>query len=207
MAFDREQATQHLVHWVEANKLKPQGKVQALLGVYLPMWVFEAMGEIPWNGIKYRDKQRVAVSGRESIHYDDLIVPATSKLAGLAQKILSGYSLRAAIAFDPRYLAGWPAEVHELAMSDAALEARRMAVERIRTGIAIGEGDVQELRYSPSKIAIESFQLVLVPVWMTTVKLKEQAQRVIINGQSGIVHGETPSRGLLHWFDDLIGSG
>jgi hypothetical protein len=81
-----------------------------------------------------------------------------------------------------------------------------MAVERLRRGIALDEGYIQDLRYSPSNIAIESFQLVLVPLWMTEICLEGRDQRVVINGQTGAVHGETPQHGLLEWLGDLIGA-
>jgi DNA-directed RNA polymerase subunit RPC12/RpoP len=205
MAFDQEQAAWRLVRWVEANRLEPEDKVQAPQGIYLPVWVFDTGGEIPWNGIQIRDKQRVEVPGLRSVHYYDLAVPATRKLAGLLAKILPGYNFPAAAAYDPRFLTGWLAEVYQVAMSDAALEARRMAVERVRREIESDEGHLLDLHYSPSNIAIESFRLALVPLWMTAVRLEGREYRVVINGQTGAVHGETPSRGLLDWLGSLVG--
>jgi hypothetical protein len=41
---------------------------------------------------------------------------------------------------------------------------------------------------------------------MTEVRLEDEDQRVVINGQTGAVHGRTPQRGLLEWLGDLIGA-
>lgn len=204
MAFDQEQAVWQLVHWVEANTLELQGQVKAPRGMYLPAWNFVAGGDIPWNGFQVCNDKKVKVSGRESVHYANLATPATDKLPGLFAKMLPSYDFSSSVTYNPRYLAGWPAEVHQVTMSDAALEARRMAVERLRGGIRVDDGYVQELHYSPSNIAIESFQLVLVPLWITEIRLEDKEHPVLINGQTGAVLGKAPRRGLLDWLGDLI---
>ena len=56
-----------------------------------------------------------------------------------------------------------------------------------------------------SNLSILSFKLVLVPVWVTEYSLEGRSFRILINGQSGAVYGETPSRGILDWFSDAFG--
>ena len=206
LAFGQKDAAWRLVHWVEQNKIEPQGKVQAPRALYLPVWTFDISGNIPWNGLVYQDKRLVPVSGSEVVQFNDLAVPGSQKLAGLLERVLPEFHFSASSSYDPRYLAGWPAEVYEIAMSDASLEARRMAVERVRSLIQSEHGQVHELSYSASGIAVEAFKLVLVPVWITEYSWQDKTHRVVINGLTGAVHGEHPQRGLLDWLGDLIGN-
>jgi hypothetical protein len=205
MAFGQRDAALRLVKWVEKNEIKPEGKVQAPRGIYLPIWTFDIMGNIPWNGTIYRNKQTIPVSGEEIVSYDDIVVYGTPKLADLMPKIIQGFTLSGAPAYDSRYLAGWPAEVNATTLSAASLEARKQAVLRVRASIRMQMGHVSNLGYATSGVSITSFKLALIPVWVTEYPLEGHAFRVLINGQSGQVHGETPSRGVLGWLDSMLG--
>ena len=71
---------------------------------------------------------------------------------------------------------------------------------------------------SSAKLAIESFKLVLLPVWMTEIPYAGREHLILINGQNGRVEGETPeqpgklvstdqskrSGGLIEWLGDLL---
>jgi hypothetical protein len=120
-------------------------------------------------------------------------------------KIIQGFTLREAPAYDPRYLAGWPAEVYEVAMSDASLEARKQAVLRVRALIRSDVGYVKDLNYSTASISVTSFKLVLIPLWVTQYVMEGRPYRVLINGQTGAVYGEKPSRGVMGWLGDVLG--
>jgi hypothetical protein len=207
MAFDRKQAARYLMQWVKRNHIQPQGKVTAPYGLYLPVWTFDITGSIPWNGHIVRDKQKVPVSGERTVNFDDLPVPGARTLAGLLEKTLPGFGLSSAPAYDPRYLAGWPAEIYELTMSDASLDARQVAVEQVRSLIRAEFGHVQDLNYDTSAIMVSSFKLVLVPVWVTAIAVSERTGRVLINGLTGSVHSDLPGRGLSGWLDSLLDRG
>jgi hypothetical protein len=206
MSIDQEQASQALIRWMEEKRIRPQGTFQPPRGVYLPIWVFSIIGNIPWKGKVIRNKQQVAVSGDKSILYSDLYVAGTRHLPRLMTALLSGFDLSTVLDYDPRYLVGWPAEAYELTMSDAALEARRLSVERIRHEIKAEYGHVIDLSYSASNIAVESFRLVLVPLWIAAYTLQDKNFPVAINGLTGSVSGEAPSGGLPDWLGGLLGT-
>ena len=206
MAFNQRQAATLLVEWVEKQKITPEGKVQAPRGMYLPVWTFDMMGIVPWNGVIERRDQNEPISGEKNVSYDDLAVPSASKLADLLPKIMPGFDTSSAAAYDPRYLAGWPAEVYDLLMSDASLEARQQAAQRVRHEIQSDMRNVSDLSYSTSNLSILSFKLVLIPLWVTTYPLGGRDFRVIINGQTGAVYGETNKQGLKGWLEELLGS-
>jgi predicted RNA-binding Zn-ribbon protein involved in translation (DUF1610 family) len=207
LGLDQEQAALRMGQWLEKHKLEPEGCPEAPRPLYLPVWTFDIGGQIPWNGQMYKNKRLVPISGAEGVFFKDLVVPASRKSSELLQPALQSYAFSAIAPYDPRYLAGWPAEVYEMSMSDASLEARRQAVEQIRRSIHSLRGDVIDLNYSTSAIRVESFKLVLVPVWFSNYLSAGRSFRIVINGVSGAVFGETPAHGLRAWLGDLFGQG
>ena len=205
MAFNQHQAILNLVGWVEKRKIKPEGKVQPPRGMYLPVWTFDIFGTVPWSGTVYRNKKQVPVSGDKNVSFNDIFIPAASRLADLLPKLKAGFDTSRAAAYDPRYLSGWPAEVYEKSMSDASLDARQQAVERVRASIHADTGNVSDLNYSTSSLSILSFKLVLIPLWYTSYVLDGHEYRVVINGQSGTVYGETHKQSILGWLENALG--
>ena len=204
MAFDQKLAALHLAQWLEGKKIQPEGEVQAARGLYLPVWAFDIIGSLPWNGRVYRNKREVPVSGEQPLQYDNLCVPAATKVSEGLKKLLPEYTLSSAPAYDPRFLAGWPAEIYELSMADASLVARQMAVEQVRSKIQYEGGGVIDLSYSSATITVTAFRLILLPVWLAGYGFGDHPYQVLINGQSGGVHGETPEHGLKGWLGGLV---
>jgi len=204
MAFDQKQAALRLVQWLETKKIQPRGEVQAPRGLYLPVWAFDIIGSLPWNGRVVRNKREEPVSGEEPLQYDNLCVPAAPKMSEGLKQLLPEYTLATAPAYDPRFLAGWPAEIYELSMADASLEARQMAVERVRSTIQYEGGGVIGLSYSSATVTVTAFRLVLLPVWLAAYSLDDHPFPVLINGQTGAVHGEIPEHGLKGWLDGVM---
>lgn len=195
MALDREQALRQLARWMENKHIPFLGLAGLPRGLYLPAWTFDLLGSIPWSGRVIRNKREEPVSGESPAAFHDVCVPASSRLAGLLPELLPGYNLSAAPAYNPAFLAGWPAEVYQVAMSDAALDARRISVERIRRDIQREHGSVIDLRYSASAISITSYRLVLLPVWVADYTFESRPFRAVINGQTGSVHREASPKG------------
>ena len=90
-------------------------------------------------------------------------------------------------------------------MSDASLEARRIVVKQLRSNVHAEFGHVINLGYSSSTIMVDSFKLVLVPVWVTEINVHDRSGRVLINGLTGSVYSELPHREKAGWMADLFG--
>ncbi len=106
MALDQKQASRNLINWVESMKITSHEKVQARCGLYLPVWMFDIIGSIPWNGKIYRDKRNVPVSGQNDINSYDIRILGSKKLADLMVETLPEFDLSLATAYDARFLAG-----------------------------------------------------------------------------------------------------
>jgi hypothetical protein len=67
-------------------------------------------------------------------------------------------------------------------------------------------GQVHNLGYSTSGVMVSAFELILVPVWVTDIKIHEQNWRALINGRTGSVHSKIPERGMTGWLDNMLGT-
>ena len=218
-AFNQKQAVRLLVDWVEGNGLKPQGKVDLPRGVYLPIWTFDIGGGIGYRGDKYESEDGfrqneshvVTVDGDYPIHVNDLPVPASRKIARHISRLLPTFDLTATKPYDPRYLSNWAAEVYDVPMADASLDARSRAYSTLKRKLPGEIASLFNLVTSSASLAIESFKLVLIPVWITEIPTNGQKMLVLINGQNGVVQGDMPSQSktksknkLFDWLEDLL---
>ncbi|HTX90426.1 MAG TPA: NADH pyrophosphatase zinc ribbon domain-containing protein [Anaerolineales bacterium] len=221
LAFDRKKAVGYLVEWVEKNKLQPEQKVQPPNGLYLPIWVFDILGTVPWKGYRVLSKNgqrtnllgldlndvaREPVSGGYPVQFANVCVTGMHKLSELLVKVLPEYDFGNVPAYDARYLAGWPAEMYDISMADASLDARKIAVDQVRRNIKSDLAQIEGLTFSASNIQVSGFRLVLVPVWVTRLTVQEKTALVLINGLTGSVHSELPGHGLAGWLGELLGS-
>ncbi len=220
-AFEQRGATQLLVEWVQENNFTPHGKVIPPRGFYLPVWTFDIGGAIRYHGQRYEEQtigfQTKMVLKTEKGDYpvfiDDLVIPANHKHKKYISRLVETYNLREAKPYDARYLANWPAEAYEIALGDASLEARSQANKRYKKEVALRMSYLAKLKTSSENLAIDSYKLLMLPVWMTTYPYGEKDYLVLINGENGIVQGELPinakpksNGGIMGWFNDLIDS-
>ncbi|MGD0574676.1 MAG: hypothetical protein ABSB61_04810 [Anaerolineales bacterium] len=206
MAFDQNEAALRLAKWMGHHRIEAQAEPQAPRGLYLPVWVFDIVGDVPWKGRRYRDRQFEPISGDQSVLLHGMVIPATSKLADLLPFVVSDFNLSEGQTYDSRYLAGWAAEVYERNLAEASLDARGLAVDRIRQTILASNSNVEGLSFTTTNIFVDSFRMALVPIWLAEYYREGKAYRVVISGQKGAVHGETPTQGILDWLEDIIGA-
>ena len=74
---------------------------------------------------------------------------------------------------------------------------------------------MRSIHFSSAKMTIESFKLVLLPVWVTELPFDGREHLVLINGQSGIVASDIQNKlnksrkseksvGLMEFLSDLL---
>jgi hypothetical protein len=140
-AFDQKKALQVLVDWVRLNNIQPEKQVDLPRGVYLPLWTFDVGGEIDYVGEKVDDSQiqfnrrqrkMIRVSDCYPVQVNDMPIPASRKLSAVFLKLIPTFELRGVKPYDPRYLANWPAEVYDIPMAEASLDARSQALRLIK---------------------------------------------------------------------------
>ncbi len=216
--FDQQRAIKYLVEWVEKNKIQPEKKVDLPRGVYLPLWTFDIGGEIQYTGEVYendnelfgqglRERRVRRVSDSYPVLINDLPIPAARKLSGVFQQLIPTFELKAVKPYEAGYLANWPAEVYDIPMAEASLDARVQALARYKRDLPALIAPAQLISTSSSKMMVESFRLTLLPVWMTELPFNGREHLVLINGMNGTVKSDLPengSGGLMEWLGDLI---
>jgi hypothetical protein len=173
------------------SKKTPGVQFISFQGVYLPAWTFDLGGQIKWTGyIEYQENRPMPVRDSRTIHFDDFFVPASKPVPKFLRRLLREFSAEDVRAFRPEYVASWLAESYQIAMADAAVEARAAVFkEAQKKAITKSHLDnVQNLRFYSDDIMLTSYKLVLVPVWIGQLKVEDKKLPVLINGLSGKVY-------------------
>jgi len=220
-AFDQKHATRLLINWVKEQGIQPEKKVDLPRGLYLPMWTFDIGGEIDYTGevVQYeesgfsrqRERKVVRINDKYPVMVNDLPLPASRKLSAVFLKLIPTFDLHALKPYDPRYLASWLAEVYDIPMADASLDARSLAFKQIKQKLPHLLTGVTLVRTSSAGMMVELFKLVLLPVWMIEFPFGGREHLILINGQTGVVAADLPQQeqeepgGLLGFLGDLLG--
>ncbi|MFZ1400767.1 MAG: hypothetical protein WAS33_27945 [Candidatus Promineifilaceae bacterium] len=200
-----EQAEKALRRWVkEVGVERPS--FSPIVGIYLPLWTFDVGGEIRWGGQVKRGDNWVPISGNYLAFSNDVPVPASKKLSGELAQAFAGFDLDGLQAYDSRFLADWPAERHTIPLADASLQARKQTLNELRRNPhKLTMEDVHNLKLGSLGLIVESFKLALLPVWLAHYTVDGQTYDVLVNGQTGVVVGKRPSRGVRGFFAKLFG--
>ncbi len=223
-AFNQKQATKFLIDWVEGNNIKPGKKVELPRGLYLPLWTFDIGGAIDYTYemiesenemFRERGQQEVVrLKDQYPIMVDDLPLPASRKLSSVFLKLIGAFDMKTIKSYDPRYLANWPAEIYDVPMADASLDARSQAYKRYKDRLPHLLNGLNIVHTSSQNLMVESFKLNLLPVWMTELPFNGREHLVLINGQSGVAASDIPDKtqkkeesengGLMGFLADLL---
>jgi DNA-directed RNA polymerase subunit RPC12/RpoP len=204
-SIDEDSVKKKLRVWFKRHKLD-QPRISPIIGIYLPVWTFDIGGEIRWRGKVRRGDSWLPVSGNKHFFYDDVLVPGTKKYSGEISQVITDFDWSHLIDYDTRYLADWPAERYQLPLADASLQARKQIVTdlRKRQNKLSPDEYVRDLTLNSSGLFVESYKLVLLPVWMIHYKVEGQVYDLVVNGQTGTVHGQRPKsvvRKLFSWLN------
>ena len=216
--FSQEQAVKFLINWIESNRIKPEKKVELPRGVYLPLWTFDLGGMIDYVGETVdesniqlgRQPRTIRVRDSYPVQMNDIPIPASRKLSAVFLKLIPTFELRAVKPYDQRYLANWPAEVYDIPMAEASLDARSHSFKHYKRDLPSLLAPMQISSTSSAKMTVESFRLNLLPVWMTELPFNGREHLALINGFNGTVASDLPeekkeSGGLMEWLGDLLG--
>ncbi|MCP4543522.1 MAG: hypothetical protein GY832_40940 [Chloroflexi bacterium] len=200
-SMNQDQALKAALRWLKEDVPGRQTLVGRPTGVYCPVWTFDISGGINWHGLEYKDKKWIPRNGIKEVYKNDLPVPASHALPKSLTGVMEKFHFEKVMPYDPVYLADWPAETYEISVSDASLVARHRTLSEARDTIPRSFfGQIKDLKLNSMGLIIESYKLVLLPLWIGRYLDKEDKNKkrytVVVNGQTGMVYGEKPSRGL-----------
>jgi DNA-directed RNA polymerase subunit M/transcription elongation factor TFIIS len=217
--IDQQRASEHFQRWLRKRWFAPVGlskraQHDALDGVYLPYWTFDAAtvtdyegsrGDHYWDTERYTDSDGKAqtrrvqktrwrsASGTVQLSFDDVLVCATTSLPHKVIDRLEPWDLGELKPFDGKFLAGFTAERYQIDLKQGFQFAVVRMEPRIVTAIEqdIG-GDRQRISSKSTRHHDVTFKHVLLPLWVSAFRYHDKVYRVTVNARTGEVAGERP---------------
>jgi hypothetical protein len=208
--------------WIRSRRFAPGAlrrvsTTEAMEGTYLPFWTFDAATGTDYRGrrgeyyyttethtvtvdgrpqTRTRTVRRVRwwpAAGHVSRHFDDVLVPATTRIDRARLNDLEPWHAEAAVAYQPGYLAGHQTLRYDLD-PEAGLAGAKQTMARVieddcRRDIG---GDEQQVTWMDTRYADIMFKLLLVPLWIAAYVYRGTTYQVMVNAHTGEVVGERP---------------
>jgi hypothetical protein len=206
-AISRDQAQNSVFDWYRKQGYKVLSSKALPSGVYLPVWTFDVSGEISWNClVETREDDWIPKTGAHAVYENDLTVAASHTLGASVSEEINQFPLEHLVHYDAGFIADWPAETYQIPVSDASLVARWRTLDKTRRPIETSIlGHYKDLSLNTMHLVVESYKLILVPLWISRYHVENTWHTVIVNGQTGNVRGEKPASGMRKLFSSLFG--
>ena len=190
----QEEAEQALRAWFREHKIE-RPRVSPIVGAYVPVWTFDISGPLKWSCMVKEGDNWVQRTGEHFTMQDDYLVPASDRLPKSLTDHFDEFDLNALAAYDGRYLADFPAERYQTTVADASLKARGDVMKALRKR---PQRYVQTVNYRDFKLSasgglsVQSYKLILLPLWIAHYKVDDDMYDVTINGQNKVIYGARP---------------
>ena len=188
-----------------------------LVGVYVPYWTYDCdtrtaytgeRGDDYWETETYttmengklvtktrqvRKTRWTSVRGTVDNAFDDILILASKSLPEKYAGRLEPWDLDQLVPYADDYLSGFRAESYQVDLVGGFDEAREVMVPTIRATIErdIG-GDHQRIDSTDTRYNNITFKHILLPVWLSAYRYRDQVYRILINARTGEVQGERP---------------
>jgi predicted RNA-binding Zn-ribbon protein involved in translation (DUF1610 family) len=217
--FDQKHARDVLTDWLEDLKIEPERNPEMPRGLYLPTWSFMLGGGIDYTGVMSTSEDSEGQRGgpRPAEVRDRYPVMLTATVAGSRKpsapfvRLIPTYDMKSVQPYQAAYLADWPAELYDVPMAEASLEARGQTYAQLKRDLPGLVAPLRLLSTSSAHLSIESFRLDLLPAWITDIWHDGRSHIVLMNGQNGITRSDLEQRivrrssSLWEWLADVVG--
>lgn len=219
----QQQATANVKQWIASrwfapNALKKFATPEAIDGVYLPFWTYDANTVSYYTGqrgehyyvtetytetdaqgntqTKTRQVQHTnwyPVSGTVTRWFDDILIPATKSLPVNRLSALEPWDLPEIKPYEPAYLSGFKAQRYQVELAEGFEQAKAIAAGVIEGDVRrdIG-GDEQMISDIKTHYSAITFKHLLLPVYAGAYRLNQKVFQVVVNGRTGEVQGDRP---------------
>jgi hypothetical protein len=198
-----------------------RAQVDALRGVYVPAYLYSAVARTTYSALigehyeeteEYTERdsegktvtktrtvtrtEHCPLAGLHTGYITDVVVSGSKGLGDRELDAVEPFDMRQLRRHAPAIVSGWIAEDFGRVGADCMAEARTEAMDEI--GVRLKRfmpGDSHsELAWS-TKLSWEAMEPVLVPMWIAAARYRDDKPplRVVINGQTGAVHGDLPT--------------
>jgi DNA-directed RNA polymerase subunit RPC12/RpoP len=204
--------------WFAPSALKKFAAQDAVGGVYIPFWTYDAYAVSEYTGergehyyttetyTEQDDQGHTVTRTREVQHtrwypasgtverwFEDLLIPATKSLPPNRLAALEPWDLNELTPYDPAYLSGYKAQRYQVDLAEGFELAKHLAAPVINSDVRadIG-GDEQRVESIETSYSAITFKHLLLPVYVGAYRFGEKVYQVVVNGRTGEVQGERP---------------
>lgn len=172
-------------------------------GVYMPFWMFDTLLQISKTTIQKPNNNKVQfqhIKPYEHVKLSDgingIMIPAVKSPPPHKVLLAANYDTGNMIAYEPKLLARYPAELYERDFVAASLDARGIASKRMRDRYGKATNNYSEIMLS-TQVQTMNFILVLAPMWVATLYEHDgDIRTALVNGQTGkVVLGKSRKSG------------
>ena len=215
-----------LREWWPISFLTPAGTLEpytlTLSPIYLPFWTFDARVQIPCKGQDVNEVREfsshdriVAIDHwpRDLYWYehdiDDFLVYAAHSLPEEKVARVQPFLLKNLLEYRPAVLAGWQAELYQIALEDAAVQSEKQMRDLAFKSALVRLLFMEPNEMLPGEVRVlkRTYKLVLLPVWIARYRFASRNYVVLVNGQTGKIGEERPLTWLVVLLVLLAASG
>lgn len=199
----RDIAQENALLWVGKRLAAPSNlgahvNKARVAGLYAPFWTFDSDEAVNYWA-KYttgsgKNRRHRDISGKMSIEFDDLLVPASPHVTPLIRDgILHDFLPDRLRPFRAGYLAGFAAELHHQSIKKGLRSNADDKDLLIRNRIKrhINRNRVHSITYRTDTTGIH-YRRILLPVWILHYEYKRKDYKVVVSGIDGRSFGERP---------------
>ncbi|THU33414.1 hypothetical protein FAM09_25010 [Niastella caeni] len=200
--------------WWAPGDLKEFAREDALHGIYLPFWTYDAQTNSEWSGYggryyyetetvtdsngnrrteRVRKTEWIWRTGTYEHFFDDILIGGTKELTQSEYESIFPFELSALVNFDTRYLSGFQADVYDIAVSDGYARAEGVMDEVIYNAcVDLCRIDTYRNVEVSTSYSNQTYKHILLPLWVCTYFYKNKQYHFLVNGQTGKIHGKKP---------------
>ena len=199
--------------WAPKDFKKSAALPNGLNGVYLPFWTFDARLDTAYRGEggrRYTETRTRTVNGKRQTYtvtkvrwypisgadclaFDDRAVCASHAVEPDRMRKLGRFSTKVLRRYTPAYLAGFSARRYDVGLGEGFAAVRPGMEQEMQNRIenTCGYDCYRNMEYAHRFSGVR-FKHILLPVWMAAYRYKQKIYRFLINGETGVVSGESP---------------
>ncbi len=204
--------------WFAPNDLKKcSSNNRKLSGVYSPYWTYDSVATTQYTGKrgehyyvsvsytttengktvhKTRQERRTRwypASGVVRNSFDDLMIRASESLPEKLAHKLEPWDLENLVSYNPDYLSGFQVESYSVELESGFEKACDIMETPIRKSIKLDiGGDEQRIHTTSTAYSNITFKHILLPVWISAYRYKNEVYRFLVNARTGEIQGERP---------------
>ncbi len=210
--FDCAEAARRIRKWLERQRFCPAdlatfaGAIEPR-SAFLPFWTFDLGGTMDWRALvaEHHGKRTewVPQSGVHIVYQDDLLIPASRWMTEELSGAYADFNTEALVPYSAELLAGHATEMYQVPLAEASVAARQRALREAnayeRKNSLAGKR-YRDFFMNSAGMMVDSYKLVLLPLWLAGYSYRDSTFPVAVNGQTGSVAGRIPR----NWFQRTL---